>query len=123
MHLLLVGPLLALGFSSPLVRTAAPHASRSAVPRLQQQQQQREQQQLTTSDKVGVVVPTGGAGFSYAQFAKENPLVNNLGIATAKTAAADLLAQLVIAQTPVQESQRPPQNLLAQYFTLAMQLP
>lgn len=42
-------------------------------------------------------------GFSYVDFAKENPFVNNLLIATCKTAAADLLAQLVIAQTPISE--------------------
>ena len=55
----------------------------------------------------GVVVPTGGAealdveGFSYVEFAKNNPFANNVAIATAKTAAADLLAQVVIAQTPI----------------------
>ena len=51
-------------------------------------------------------MPTGSTAtspdtFSYAQWAKDNPLANNLGIATVKTAAADLLAQLVIAQVPV----------------------
>ena len=40
-------------------------------------------------------------GISYAQFAKEYPFVNNVGIATMKTAAADLLAQVVISGTPV----------------------
>lgn len=39
--------------------------------------------------------------FSYVQFAKTYPFANNLLIATTKTAAANLLAQLVIAQTPV----------------------
>mmetsp|Transcript_47909 Transcript_47909/g.154295 ORF Transcript_47909/g.154295 Transcript_47909/m.154295 type:complete len:275 (-) Transcript_47909:246-1070(-) len=52
--------------------------------------------------KTGVVVPTSSDS-SYAQWAKDNPLANNLGIATVKTASADLLAQLVIAQTPVAE--------------------
>lgn len=42
-----------------------------------------------------------GEGFSYARFARENPFANNVAIATAKTAAADLLAQTVIAQTPL----------------------
>lgn len=42
-------------------------------------------------------------GFSYGEFAKENPFANNIGIATCKTAAADLLAQVVIAQTPIAE--------------------
>lgn len=41
--------------------------------------------------------------FSYVQFAKRYPFYNNLMIATAKTAAADLLAQTVISQTPLME--------------------
>lgn len=36
---------------------------------------------------------------SYVEFAKTYPFVNNIGIATVKTAAADLLAQTVIAGT------------------------
>jgi Mpv17 / PMP22 family len=39
--------------------------------------------------------------FSYVNFAKDYPFANNLLIATTKTAAADLLAQVVIAQTPL----------------------
>lgn len=39
--------------------------------------------------------------FSYGEFAKQYPFINNIGIATTKTAAADLLAQTVIAQTPI----------------------
>ena len=42
-------------------------------------------------------------GFSYVEFAKEYPFVNNVGIATVKTAAADLLAQTVIGGTPLAE--------------------
>ena len=41
--------------------------------------------------------------FSYGTFAKENPFLNNVLIATMKTAAADLLAQIVIGQTPLAE--------------------
>jgi len=41
------------------------------------------------------------SGFSYVQFAQDYPFANNVAIATAKTAAADLLAQAVIAQTPL----------------------
>ena len=41
--------------------------------------------------------------FSYGEFAKQYPFLNNIGIATTKTAAADLLAQTVIAQTPLME--------------------
>lgn len=40
-------------------------------------------------------------GISYGEFAKRYPFVNNVGIATVKTALADLLAQVVIAQTPI----------------------
>merc|ERR1712232_616590 len=40
-------------------------------------------------------------GFSYGEFAKQYPFINNIAIATTKTAAADLLAQTVIAQTPI----------------------
>jgi len=55
----------------------------------------------------GVVVPTGGslseadAPTGYAAFAQNYPFANNIAIATCKTAAADLLAQVVIAQTPI----------------------
>lgn len=41
------------------------------------------------------------SGFSYGQFAKTYPFANNVMIATLKTAAADLMAQVVIAQTPL----------------------
>ncbi len=43
------------------------------------------------------------SSWSYGEFAKQYPNVNNIGIATIKTASADLLAQVVIAQTPVTE--------------------
>lgn len=77
------------------------------------QQQQEEKAQFTTADKRGVVQPTNSVAvespttadgsFSYVEWAKEYPFANNIGIATAKTAAADLLAQLVIAQVPLGE--------------------
>lgn len=44
-----------------------------------------------------------GSGFSYGKFAMEYPFANNIAIATAKTALADLIAQVVIAQTPIAE--------------------
>ena len=63
---------------------------------------------LDASQVGGVMVPTGAdssaaadGGFSYADFAQTYPFANNLAIATTKTAAADLLAQVVIAQTPL----------------------
>lgn len=57
------------------------------------------------SDDVDEVSTTGSSGFSwsYGDFAKTYPNVNNIGIATIKTASADLLAQVVIAQTPISE--------------------
>lgn len=42
-----------------------------------------------------------GNSFSYASFAQEYPFANNIMIATTKTAAADLLAQTVISQVPI----------------------
>jgi hypothetical protein len=40
-------------------------------------------------------------GCSYMAFAQHFPFANNIAIATAKTGAADLLAQVVIAHTPL----------------------
>ena len=44
---------------------------------------------------------TDEASFSYVAFAQNFPFANNIMIASVKTAAADLLAQTVIAQTPL----------------------
>ncbi len=49
-----------------------------------------------------VDLETEDDGFSYGKFAKQYPFANNIGIATMKTAAADLLAQVVIARTPLE---------------------
>ena len=54
----------------------------------------------TVTDQLSI---TENQGFSYGEFAKAYPFANNVMIATAKTAAADLLAQTVIAQTPLME--------------------
>uniref|UniRef100_A0A7S2Y140 Uncharacterized protein n=1 Tax=Entomoneis paludosa TaxID=265537 RepID=A0A7S2Y140_9STRA len=43
------------------------------------------------------------SSFSYVDFAQTNPFANNLLIATTKTAAADFLAQTVVAQVPLAE--------------------
>ena len=59
-------------------------------------QQEQRREQLASS-----AAAAGDVDFSYAQWAKEKPLANNLGIAVVKTAAADLVAQLVIAQVPI----------------------
>eukprot|EP00814_Leptocylindrus_danicus_P002106 CAMPEP_0116017272 /NCGR_PEP_ID=MMETSP0321-20121206/7950_1 /TAXON_ID=163516 /ORGANISM="Leptocylindrus danicus var. danicus, Strain B650" /LENGTH=291 /DNA_ID=CAMNT_0003487435 /DNA_START=58 /DNA_END=933 /DNA_ORIENTATION=+ len=59
-----------------------------------------------TDDNGGGVVQAeqaGTAGFSYGDFAKQYPFANNIMIASAKTAAADLLAQVVIARTPLDQ--------------------
>lgn len=46
--------------------------------------------------------PSSGS-WSYAEFARTYPNVNNIGIATVKTASADLLAQVAIAHTPISD--------------------
>ena len=56
---------------------------------------------VAPTDNSGVVASQDEPGFSYVRFAQEYPFANNLLIASAKTAAADLLAQVVIAQTPL----------------------
>jgi len=82
---------------------------RCGAPTLMQPTEQPSPSATATRKASGVVVPTGAAsadaleadGFSYVRFAQENPFANNIAIATCKTAAADLLAQVVIAQTPL----------------------
>lgn len=44
---------------------------------------------------------TESVGFSYGDFARNYPFANNVANATCKTAAADLIAQVAIAQTPI----------------------
>lgn len=51
----------------------------------------------------GVSSQSAGGLLSYGDFAKKYPFANNVAIATTKTAAADLMAQVVIAQTPLSE--------------------
>lgn len=46
---------------------------------------------------------SSSSSFSYGEFAKEYPFLNNLAIATTKTGAADFIAQTVIGQTPIQQ--------------------
>ena len=53
------------------------------------------------ADAPNADAPNADASFSYADFAQQKPFANNILIATGKTAAADLLAQTVIAQTPL----------------------
>lgn len=43
------------------------------------------------------------SSFSYGDFAKQYPFQNNIAIATAKTGAADLIAQTIIGHTPLME--------------------
>jgi hypothetical protein len=59
---------------------------------------------ISSEIKSGVtdeIIATQQSGFNYGDFAKKNPFLNNLGIASTKTLAADLIAQVVIAQTPI----------------------
>jgi hypothetical protein len=51
----------------------------------------------------GAADGTSSGSWSYAEFARTYPNVNNIGIATVKTASADLLAQVAIAHTPVSD--------------------
>ena len=89
-------------------------ARRCAAPRLQLPES-RTSEAVTdeaTRDFEGKVVPTGQGQVvppedatdeptGYVAFAQNYPFANNIMIATAKTAAADLLAQTVIAGTPL----------------------
>ena len=43
------------------------------------------------------------SSFSYGDFAKQYPFINNVAIATTKTGAADFIAQTVIGQTPIMD--------------------
>jgi len=99
----MVGFLLLLGAAHGLqtVNIVRPALHRSPSPVLVQQKERTTTEKLSTSDVDGVVVPTGAASFSYGEFAQTYPFANNVCIATAKTAAADLIAQAVIAQTPI----------------------
>ncbi len=56
---------------------------------------------LTANESINL--DQSSSTYSYVEFAKAYPFVNNIGIATVKTAAADLLAQTVIAGTPLTE--------------------
>lgn len=54
-----------------------------------------------STSAVLVDVVEESSSFSYGEFAKQYPFLNNIAIATTKTAAADLLAQTVIGGTPL----------------------
>lgn len=56
---------------------------------------------MNSSAEVYTSDSTAVSSWSYAEFAKNYPNVNNIGIATIKTASADLLAQVAIAHTPI----------------------
>lgn len=78
------------------------HRSRSAVPALQLQPQTKQSPPTTASDAATLSTEEVRASSSpYLRFAQDYPFANNLMIATTKTAAADFLAQVVIAQTPI----------------------
>lgn len=83
----------------------ARHATRTHRPPLSMQQLTKptppKPTDSTTLEDDLDELPKGKASFSYAEFARQRPFTNNILIATTKTAAADLLAQVVIAQTPI----------------------
>lgn len=56
---------------------------------------------MNSSEEVYTSDSTVVSSWTYADFAKNYPNVNNIGIATIKTASADLLAQVAIAHTPI----------------------
>ena len=78
---------------------------RCPTPALELQEAKTTTAATATEELRGAVEPTkipaNHAGFSYVAFAKRYPFANNIAIATAKTAAADLLAQTVISGTPL----------------------
>lgn len=56
----------------------------------------------TTNNDNTLATPNNDeGGFSYSQFAKTYPNINNISIATIKTASADLLAQILLSHTPL----------------------
>lgn len=118
--LLLLLSLLSQANALSLLSTRPSSVRRCNAPMLQQQDPTAAADAAATpaTDAFdGKVVPTGQQpveartgqqpaeaeeeGFSYVSFAQNYPFANNIMIATAKTAAADLLAQVVIAQTPL----------------------
>jgi len=105
MRIAILIPLLALnvhGFVSPsrsLMRGhVQPHAS--ALEKKNVILAQSALRSVTTDD---AEAQDEDEGFSYVQFAKDRPFTNNVAIASTKTACADLIAQVVIAQTPIAE--------------------
>ena len=96
--------LLAAATTASALQVRGLSIARSARPRVSSpiiaQQQQLEKKTPIAEDVLSD--PTEPAvSFSYGEFAKTQPFANNILIATFKTAAADLLAQTVIAGTPL----------------------
>jgi len=54
----------------------------------------------TTKDEI-LAESSESSSFSYGEFAKQYPFINNVAIATTKTGAADFIAQTVIGGTPL----------------------
>ncbi|CAB9505335.1 Mpv17 / PMP22 family [Seminavis robusta] len=91
------GPSLLDSITSPFSKTTKDEAAVTSTPTLTQKEQLPEMSLEFLDDQE----ESPSSSFSYATFAQENPFANNIMIATFKTAAADLLAQTVIAQTPL----------------------
>ena len=105
--LALLGPLVVGGFSAHHChRNTKPTRANAVSSRDQWKHGEKPASALGQSvfDDVVESSDDGGLiGFSYGEFARKYPFANNIGIATTKTAAADLIAQVLIAQTPVSE--------------------
>jgi hypothetical protein len=69
--------------------------SSAVVPKL------AESREGVDNDNISDNSGSGMLSMSYGDFAQNYPFANNIAIATCKTAAADLIAQVVIAQTPI----------------------
>ena len=65
--------------------------------------QKAELELMNDSNSTATIDDDDNDDNAYIQFAKEYPFVNNFIIASLKTVAADLLAQTVIAQTPISD--------------------
>jgi hypothetical protein len=101
--------LLLVAFAAQASAFAPPRASRSNKTPIklflstETKTATRDEAKSDTSVETVPIEDIQGSSFSYVSFARNYPFANNIMIATTKTAAADLLAQTVIAQIPLNE--------------------
>jgi len=80
------------------------YASQVKMPQILGANRDNFRSQLSQSVSDDTTTEDGSSNtLSYGQFAKQYPFANNIAIATMKTALADLIAQVVIGQTPIAE--------------------